>query len=108
MRLGCTCNPGACYAALGVRDGEVADFAATKHDNWTDWEWITVTRGVEPGGAPEQVVLPLGSIRASLGALSRWEDVDALARFLEAKYVDRPEGGGGETTGGPIPPIDYC
>ncbi|KAL6774590.1 hypothetical protein ACKKBG_A25570 [Auxenochlorella protothecoides x Auxenochlorella symbiontica] len=108
MRLGCTCNPGACYTALGVRDEEVADFAATKHDNWTDWEWITVTRGVGPGGAPEQVVLPLGSIRASLGALSRWEDVDALARFLEAKYVDRPEGGGGETTGGPIPPIDYC
>jgi len=46
------------------------------------WEWIEVERN----GA--MVKKPLGSIRASLGSMSRPADVKALARFLLANYKD--------------------
>lgn len=51
-------------------------------------DFITVLRPDPAGGgrlAP--VRLPTGGVRASLGSLSRFEDVYALAEFLEATYV---------------------
>jgi selenocysteine lyase/cysteine desulfurase len=36
-----------------------------------------------------QVRKPLGSVRVSLGYMSRWEDVDAFARFLAATFTDK-------------------
>ena len=42
-------------------------------------------------GHPGEVALkwvkkPLGSVRASLGYLSRFEDIDAFARFIAAEF----------------------
>jgi hypothetical protein len=45
--------------------------------------------GSSPGPQPElvPVLLPTGSVRASLGPLSRWEDAAALVDFLRDTYV---------------------
>lgn len=51
------------------------------------WEWATVKRP-GPDGRPRSVRLPLGSLRASLGSMSRFEDAYALATFLERHYTD--------------------
>ena len=105
MRCGCTCNPGACYGALGVRDEEVAEAAREAGGNFTDWEWIWVQRPglAQPGppaaGQPARpagkglhwVRKPLGSLRASLGSMSRFEDAQALAAFIKEYWTDRTE-----------------
>jgi molybdenum cofactor sulfurtransferase len=39
--------------------------------------------------ATQWVDIPLGSVRVSLGYMSRFEDCYALARFIESKYRDR-------------------
>jgi molybdenum cofactor sulfurtransferase len=85
VREGCMCNPGACYAAVGVLDEEVRTFAESKKGNFSDWEWIEVERN------GTTVTLPLGTLRVSLGWMSRVRDVDALAEFLEDQYRDRSE-----------------
>lgn len=87
VREGCMCNPGACYGAVGVADEEVKAYAESKHGEYTDWEWITVKRD------GRDVVLPLGSIRVSLGWMSRVADVDALVEFLANQYKDRMDDG---------------
>ncbi|KAK2076602.1 hypothetical protein QBZ16_005362 [Prototheca wickerhamii] len=94
VRSGCTCNPGSCYGGLGLRDEEIRRLAEAKHHNWTNWEWIQVTRPSPSDPAKTvDVTLPLGALRASLGAMSRYEDVEALAEYLERHYVDRaPDG----------------
>ncbi|KAL4427707.1 hypothetical protein ABPG75_001796 [Micractinium tetrahymenae] len=103
LRCGCTCNPGACYGLLGVRDEEVRDAAELAHGNFSDWEWVWVKRRAEEAGAVPHggtaplpgrphtrlVKLPLGSLRASLGYMARYEDGKALVDFLRAHYRDR-------------------
>jgi hypothetical protein len=37
------------------------------------------------------VEVPLGSIRASLGYMSTWEDAYALAQFIADNYKDRSQ-----------------
>lgn len=76
------CNPGACYRAVGVRDTEVRDKAIAADGDYRNWEWITVERN------GTLVTLPLGSIRVSLGWMSRIADIEALATFLETRYKD--------------------
>jgi len=45
-----------------------------------------------PGAAPTQwVQVPLGSVRASLGYMSTFDDVYALSRFLALRFKDRAE-----------------
>jgi selenocysteine lyase/cysteine desulfurase len=39
--------------------------------------------------ASQWVEVPLGSVRASLGYMSTWEDCHALAAFIEGHYKDR-------------------
>lgn len=39
--------------------------------------------------ASQWVEVPLGSVRASLGYMSTWEDAYALVRFIESNYKDR-------------------
>lgn len=85
VREGCMCNPGACYAAVGVHDEEVRDLAFKMHNNYTDWEWIEVER------EGRIVKRPLGTLRVSLGWMSRIEDVDALIGFLMRNFRDRHE-----------------
>lgn len=101
------CNYGSCFGALGLTDQEIIDHAEelqlVEHEigvgcaavtnpdpqlasNATGlrykWEWIEVERN------GTVVKKPLGSIRASLGSMSRLVDVDALASFLLANYKD--------------------
>lgn len=85
VREGCMCVPGICYASLGLKDEEVAALAESKHDDFSDWEWIRVERG------GQEVTLPLGTIRVSLGWMSRVQDVDALVGFLLRNYRDRTD-----------------
>lgn len=94
VRSGCTCNPGSCYGGLGLRDEEIRGLAEAKHHNWTNWEWIQVARpSPSDPSKTVDVTLPLGALRASLGAMSRYEDVEALAEYLERHYVDRAADG---------------
>lgn len=37
----------------------------------------------------QQVDVPLGSVRASLGWFSTWEDCYALVKFIEGRYKDK-------------------
>ncbi|KAF8057669.1 hypothetical protein HT031_006018 [Scenedesmus sp. PABB004] len=89
LRTGCHCNPGACYGAIGIKPAE--ERAATLSHNVSALGFITVLRATGPGGALAPVELPTGSVRASLGALSTFEDVYALADFLGRTYLDRPD-----------------
>ena len=82
VRDGCMCNPGSCYMASGVRDEEIRDLAMSV-DNYKNWEYINVERN----GSPQ--TLPMGSIRVSLGWMSRKADIDALVNFLETTYKDK-------------------
>jgi molybdenum cofactor sulfurtransferase len=82
VRDGCMCNPGSCYMASGVRDEEIRDLAMSV-DNYKNWEYINVERN------GSQQTLPMGSIRVSLGWMSRKADIDALVTFLEATYKDK-------------------
>jgi len=82
VRDGCMCNPGACYRAVGVKDEEVREHAIAADGDYSNWEWITVKRN------GTLVTLPLGSIRVSLGWMSRIADIDAFASFLEERYKD--------------------
>lgn len=85
VRDGCMCNPGACYRAVGVTDEEVRDKAIKAQGDYRNWEWIYVERG------GEIVKRPLGSIRVSLGWMSRQADIDALVDFLTKTYRDVEE-----------------
>ena len=49
-------------------------------------DFLTVMRPA-PGGGMAPVQLPTGAVRASLGALSRFEDVYALEAFLRDTYL---------------------
>ena len=99
VRSGCMCNPGACYQSLGISDWEVRDLAERRAregaSDWEElWEWIEVERVVE--GVKREVRLPLGALRASLGFMSRWEDVQALVEFVNLTFRDQheePKGG---------------
>ncbi|EFJ44557.1 hypothetical protein VOLCADRAFT_64703 [Volvox carteri f. nagariensis] len=79
LRTGAECNPGACYNYLGVQESEVESLAGKKEGCEDDVEFI---RWVE---------VPLGSVRASLGWWSTFDDVYALADWIERTYKDRTE-----------------
>ncbi|GAB4820182.1 hypothetical protein N2152v2_007228 [Parachlorella kessleri] len=87
VRTGCCCNPGACYNATGVTEEEVQQLALRKGGDFSEWEWIDVERG----GRTER--RPLGSIRASLGMMTRFEDAHALVDFIGRTYVDSTDTG---------------
>lgn len=105
LRSGCVCNPGACYDALGLHADEVQGLAGVKEGCGDDVELVTVMRPAATGdsassktvgsllskGAPgsdEQqqfaaTQIPLGSVRASLGWASTFEDVFMFVEFLK-------------------------
>lgn len=69
-----------CHACMQARA------AALAHN--TSSGFITVLRR-KSGDELEPVQLPIGSVRASLGALSTFEDVYALLKFLVNTYIDK-------------------
>nr|ANM86859.1 molybdenum cofactor sulfurase [Stygiella incarcerata] len=73
LRTGVVCNPGACFDYLKISNSEVAEYYATKETCSDDQD---VVNGK-----------PLGSVRASLGYMSRFEDVFKLVQFLKDNYV---------------------
>ncbi len=72
---------------MGITDEEVRAWAEAQGGDWSDWEWISVKRN------GTEVKLPLGTLRASLGWMSRVQDVDALTGFLLRRYRDREDDG---------------
>ncbi len=90
----CTC---ARAHAQGIEDWEIRSHAvkqasATPNDeSWQEaWEFITVNRTDPASGETREQRLPLGTVRASLGWLSRWQDVRTLTDHLGALYRDLP------------------
>lgn len=75
LRTGCFCNPGACQDALMLSDGELIK-------NWREGHVCGDRRGIVNGK-------PTGCIRASFGKDSIWEDMDALASFIERVFASR-------------------
>lgn len=112
VRTGAECNPGACYAYLGVNEFEVEALAGSKEGCHDDVEYANVARSEVPtmhgavqsidGGDGRRVRLvdvPLGSVRASLGYFSTWEDCYALVRFIEQRYKDQEDEPGSSGSG---------
>lgn len=103
LRTGCNCNPGRCLSNLGITPDEERRRAAEGHRG----QLLTVLRPAsndtrEPrraaasaGGAVSSelrmvaVQLPVGTVRVSLGAYSRFEDVHAFVAFLYEAFVDK-------------------
>jgi len=113
LRTGCNCNPGRCLPNLGITPDEERARAAEGHTgpvlvvmrprpaapgttvNTTNSTGTTGADGVAAAGAAGgdghhlvPVPLPVGSVRASLGALSTFEDCYALVRFLGTTFRD--------------------
>eukprot|EP00775_Hariotina_reticulata_P008766 gene8766-8945_t len=92
LRSGCVCNPGACYDALGLQADEVQMLAGQKEGCGDDLDFVTVMRPVPAGNGDSNDVpvaeglvatqVPLGSVRASFGWASTFEDAYALVSFL--------------------------
>lgn len=109
LRSGCMCNPGACYDALGLTAPEVQSLAGRKEGCGDGLDTLRVQRrapaapaatagtlssaaappgvGEDGNGGLVEVEVPLGSVRASLGWASRFEDCWALVDFLKTTYV---------------------
>ncbi|CAM9804083.1 unnamed protein product, partial [Phaeothamnion confervicola] len=75
LRTGCFCNPGACQAALDLSDADVLRNLQAGHVCWDDNDMVDGR--------------PTGAVRASLGWMSNWEDVDALVRFIDKQFCAR-------------------
>ncbi len=75
LRTGCFCNPGACQETLSLGDDDIIE-------QYTLGYVCGDRRGIVNGK-------PTGAIRASFGKDSLWEDVDALASFIEKVFVSR-------------------
>lgn len=69
LRTGCFCNPGACQDAIPLTNADVLN-------NYGSGHVCGDRRGILNGK-------PTGAIRSSFGKDSIWEDMDALARFIE-------------------------
>eukprot|EP01029_Cantina_marsupialis_P014496 TRINITY_DN3193_c0_g1_i3.p1 TRINITY_DN3193_c0_g1~~TRINITY_DN3193_c0_g1_i3.p1 ORF type:complete len:545 (+),score=126.68 TRINITY_DN3193_c0_g1_i3:118-1752(+) len=76
LRNGCHCNPGACHAALDF-DLEKVKEVGGGHTSCDDSTMKLVVDGK-----------PLGSVRVSLGYMSRFEDVEAVIKFIKS-YVEK-------------------
>jgi len=114
LRAGLECNPGAAYNYIGIEESEVEQLAGTKEGCDDDVDFLHVQRPVggpravfgsidvfealqesdvalgHPGEvAMEWVQVPLGSLRISLGYMSRFEDCEEFAKFVNKMYKDR-------------------
>lgn len=74
IRTGCFCNPGACHYYLGLTSAEVKQNLAAGH---VCWDGHDVMNGK-----------PTGAIRASIGYMTSWEDIDTFLSFLKKYFVE--------------------
>jgi molybdenum cofactor sulfurtransferase len=65
LRTGCFCNPGACHSYLNLSKEEVISNLEAGHVCWDDKDII--------GGKPT------GAVRASIGYMSTFEDVEVIS-----------------------------
>lgn len=77
IRTGCFCNPGGCQDAISLTNADVLENFASGHV-------CGDRRGIVNGKHT-------GAVRASFGKDSIWEDMDALASFIERTFVSRGE-----------------
>jgi molybdenum cofactor sulfurtransferase len=75
LRTGCFCNPGACQDALLLSDNDILK-------NYSSGHVCGDRKGIVDGR-------PTGCIRASFGKESLWEDMDALASFVEKTFLSQ-------------------
>ena len=75
LRTGCFCNPGACQEALPLTNADIIE-------NYSSGHVCGDRRGIMNGKLT-------GAIRASFGKDSIWEDMDALATFIERVFVSQ-------------------
>lgn len=82
VRVGCCCNPGACQKAL----------------NWTDEDLLRHFKAGHVCGDAVDLVdgQPTGSVRVSVGYMTRKTDIDALLKMLAKCYLNRIERNTGE------------
>ncbi|KAF8061336.1 malate dehydrogenase [Scenedesmus sp. PABB004] len=87
LRTGCMCNPGQCQFRLGIPPEEERHVSSSGVDCSSGF--MAVERPGANASAPAvRLELPIGSVRASLGFLSTFEDVYALVSWLEATFAD--------------------
>jgi len=74
IRVGCFCNPGGCTVASNLNDEQVQEYYSKKtscHDS------IDIVNGV-----------PLGAVRASIGAYTNMEDIEIFTSFVKKYFVE--------------------
>ncbi|WIA34679.1 hypothetical protein OEZ86_012993 [Tetradesmus obliquus] len=87
IRTGCMCNPGQCQFNLGIQPEEERTVSITGTDCSSGF--MEVQRPAKNDSSRlVSVELPIGTIRASLGYLSTFEDCYALIDFLESTFKD--------------------
>ncbi|KXZ48630.1 hypothetical protein GPECTOR_26g533 [Gonium pectorale] len=82
LRTGCFCNPGACAQWLGLGGDDMIRNHSAGHVCWDDNDLVDGR--------------PTGAVRASLGAVSSFEDAYALLRLVTRYFMDGGEGCVGE------------
>eukprot|EP01029_Cantina_marsupialis_P014495 TRINITY_DN3193_c0_g1_i2.p1 TRINITY_DN3193_c0_g1~~TRINITY_DN3193_c0_g1_i2.p1 ORF type:complete len:179 (+),score=48.46 TRINITY_DN3193_c0_g1_i2:179-715(+) len=70
IRTGCHCNPGACYGYLGIADSRVQELAKLKNSCSDEMDMVDGK--------------PLGAIRASIGYLTSFNDIQMLIEYIES------------------------
>eukprot|EP00798_Chlamydomonas_sp_ICE-L_P001442 gene1442-32816_t len=78
LRAGCFCNPGACFKYLGLSGDDMRANYEAGHVCWDDHDLISGR--------------PTGALRASLGAVSTFEEVYLLLQFINHYFVGRAQG----------------
>lgn len=113
LRTGVECNPGAAYNYIGIEEREIEQLAGTTEGCDDEVEFLHVQRPAGPHevfgsadvfealqesevvlGHPGEIAMkwvqvPLGSLRVSLGYMSRFEDCEEFAKFVNKMYKDR-------------------
>jgi molybdenum cofactor sulfurtransferase len=73
LRGGCHCNPGACFASMGIPESRVKQYFDAKT---TCGDALDVIDGI-----------PLGSVRASIGWATTERDIDRFAKWVQENYA---------------------
>lgn len=84
LAQGAECNPGAVFHYLGVTTADYLKIANETEGCKDDIEWVGGL--FIDGSMVAGTAKALGSVRASLGYMSRYEDVRAFVDFIRDQY----------------------